>query len=350
MAMASLQNNVLKTDETPVAKKPKLEEENATNGVHESLSNLSDFKIGKILHNNTNRKAICLQGTFTESDGTAIIMLEKTSFADDNFTENSDYFTEKSTLKKVFHNDIYGNYEFYPKFDLNSLKATIIHPATEKHIQKYSIQNLYLVDETQSLYEEVTLPHITKEQFDLQWVYNIIDHKSESDRIVFEDEDDTIGFILLPDLKWDGGLSTLYLLALVRIHNVKSLRDLTSEHLPLLRNIKLKGTKAIMDKYGLDASQLRVYLHYQPSFYHLHVHFTYLRHDAPGINAERSHLLSNVISNIEIASDYYQKVTLPFVLKESDNLFSKFEEKGILSKVSCISLSILAANLNRSFG
>lgn len=88
----------------------------------------------------------------------------------------------------------------------------------------------------------------------------------------------------------------------------------------------------IASKYQLDKSQLRIYLHYQPSFYHLHVHFTYLKHEAPGILAERAHLLSNVISNIELMPDYYQKVTLPFVVRESDKLFSKFEEKGILKK------------------
>lgn len=83
----------------------------------------------------------------------------------------------------------------------------------------------------------------------------------------------------------------------------------------------------------MDGSQLRIYLHYQPSFYHLHVHFTYLKYDAPGITAERSHLLSNVISNIELLPDYYQKVTLPFVVRETDNFFKRFEEKGYLKKL-----------------
>lgn len=92
--------------------------------------------------------------------------------------------------------------------------------------------------------------------------------------------------------------------------------------------------KAIEDKYGLPRSQLRVYFHYQPSFYHLHVHFTYLRHDAPGITAERAHLLSNVISNIEVVPDYYQKITLPFIVQENNTLFTKYEEKGLLKRVN----------------
>lgn len=92
--------------------------------------------------------------------------------------------------------------------------------------------------------------------------------------------------------------------------------------------------KAIEDKYGLPGSQLRVYFHYQPSFYHLHVHFTYLRHEAPGITTERAHLLSNVISNIEVAPHYYQQITLPFIVQENNSLFAKYEEKGFLKRVN----------------
>ena len=36
-----------------------------------------------------------------------------------------------------------------------------------------------------------------------QWVYNILEKKTESERIVYEDADPETGFILLPDMKWD---------------------------------------------------------------------------------------------------------------------------------------------------
>lgn len=80
-----------------------------------------------------------------------------------------------------------------------------------------------------------------------QWVYNILEHKSEADRIVFEDTDPELGFTLIPDLKWDGiTLDTLYLLAIVQVHGLKSLRDLTEKHLPLLKNIKEKGEVCLL--------------------------------------------------------------------------------------------------------
>ena len=76
----------------------------------------------------------------------------------------------------------------------------------------------------------------------LQWVYNILEKKTEADRIVYEDPSPDTGFILLPDMKWNRkDISALYLQAIVHTHGIKSLRDLDKSSLPLLRNILQKG-------------------------------------------------------------------------------------------------------------
>ena len=78
-------------------------------------------------------------------------------------------------------------------------------------------------------------------------MYNILDKKKESDRIVFEDTDPEKGFILLPDMKWDRkDLNSLYLVAIVTKHGLKSLRDLDKDALPLLKNIREKGLVKIL--------------------------------------------------------------------------------------------------------
>jgi len=82
--------------------------------------------------------------------------------------------------------------------------------------------------------------------FIVKWVYNILEHKKEAERIVFEDSDPQTGFILLPDLKWDGEtLENLYLVAIVFQRDIKSIRDLTQHHLPLLENIWVKGSVSV---------------------------------------------------------------------------------------------------------
>lgn len=47
-----------------------------------------------------------------------------------------------------------------------------------------------------------------------------------------------------------------------------------------------------------------------------------------GINVEKAHLLTSIINNIEMQSNYYQKALLHFVIKQSDPLFDRYEEKG----------------------
>ena len=84
---------------------------------------------------------------------------------------------------------------------------------------------------------------------------------------------------------------------------------------------------AVTKKYGLDPSCIRAFLHYQPTFYHLHVHFTNIQFDAPGRNAEKAHMLSTVISNLEISFDYYSKATIPFMIGEKDPLYLALSHK-----------------------
>lgn len=79
-------------------------------------------------------------------------------------------------------------------------------------------------------------------------MYNCLEYKSEKDRIKYDSasendkNDEENGFLLLPDLKWSGKIDELYLLAIIKKRNIKSLRDLTSDHLPLLQNILNKGS------------------------------------------------------------------------------------------------------------
>ncbi|KAJ2943070.1 hypothetical protein O0L34_g18761 [Tuta absoluta] len=316
----------------PCSKKIKIDKENG-NGVTEASFELKDFIPEKILNNNTNRKTVCVLGKFKDKSGVGLILLEKNAFKEEEL-DNSGYFSVDCELRTFFQNDIYGNFECFPKPSLNGVKTTIIFPATEKHIAKFAQQEVHIVLETPELYQKLTLPHLEKEQFNLQWVYNILEGKSEQERIVYDNKCEKEGFVLLPDLKWDGlTKEALYLLAIVRQRGIKSLRDLNETHLPLLKRVRDEGKKAILEKYNVPGSQLRIYLHYQPSFYHLHIHFTYLRHEAPGIYAEKSHLLDTVIDNIEMMNHYYQKATLPFTIREMDNLFNVYETNGYVQRI-----------------
>ena len=120
--------------------------------------------------------------------------------------------------------------------------------------------------------------------------------------------------------------SELYINALVVRRDLHSIRDLTNQHLPLLEGIYNNGRKALADKFSLSPQELRVFIHYQPSFYHLHVHFTHIKAEAGGFQSERALMLSNVIENIRLIPNYYQIVTLEFPLSTASEL--KREQYG----------------------
>ncbi|XP_008587673.1 PREDICTED: m7GpppX diphosphatase-like [Galeopterus variegatus] len=207
------------------------------------------------------------------------------------------------------------------------VKTTVVYPATEKHLQKYLRQDLHLIRETGDDYRKITLPYLESQSLSIQWVYNILDKKAEADRIIFENPDPSDGFVLIPDLKWNQQqLDDLYLIAICHRRGIRSLRDLTPEHLPLLRNILCLGQEAILQRYQVKGDRLRVYLHYLPSYYHLHVHFTALGFEAPGSGVERAHLLAEVIENLEYDATYYQQRTLTFALRADDPLLTLLQE------------------------
>lgn len=44
----------------------------------------------------------------------------------------------------------------------------VIFPATDKHILKFTSQPIYLVQETEEMYQNITLPYILSNSFSLQ--------------------------------------------------------------------------------------------------------------------------------------------------------------------------------------
>ena len=300
--------------------------ENNGESIHHELASLEKFSLKRILMEDTDKKLAFVEASVRGSQDPAVLVLEKLPWTNEDV---AGALSGETGARQEFNNDIYGQYGLSVKSEFNRIKCNIIHPATQKHIEKYLASPLHLVLETPELYQAVTLPHIQSEQFSLQWIYNVLDHKKEVERIIFEDPDPETGFILAPDFKWSGeSVADMYCLAIIHKRGIKSLRDLNRSHLPLLNNIKQSCLKAVKDKYGLKSSEVRMYFHYQPSYYHLHVHVTSVHFTPPASGCDKSHLLDSVISNIEIDPCYYQKATLSFVVREKEKLFEKLKDTG----------------------
>eukprot|EP00287_Rhodomonas_sp_CCMP768_P013040 CAMPEP_0196745176 /NCGR_PEP_ID=MMETSP1091-20130531/60456_1 /TAXON_ID=302021 /ORGANISM="Rhodomonas sp., Strain CCMP768" /LENGTH=299 /DNA_ID=CAMNT_0042091889 /DNA_START=67 /DNA_END=966 /DNA_ORIENTATION=- len=292
------------------------------------LASLQGFQMERILGSYPSKKLIAMVGTLEGKEGKAVVVLDKKAFDPDTIASD----VKQGNLDLDFENAEYACYNAELPPALNRLSCSVIHPATEKHIAKYTKEDFQMVAESPKSYAEVTKPYVEREELGkrIAWVYNIIDGEKEVERVLFRDDDADTGFILLPDMKWDQeSVSSLYCLAIVTRRDLLSLRSLSAQHLPLLRNILNKGCAELKRRFGVEQHQLRVYLHYQPTFYHLHVHFTHQHSEAPGMEAGRAHLLPDVIDNIVLNPNYYQEKTMHFALRTTLGLFKEFATAGL---------------------
>ncbi|KAL6740901.1 hypothetical protein Aduo_014209 [Ancylostoma duodenale] len=260
-----------------------------------------------------------------------VLLLNKSPFSEQ--AEDISAIVNSAELTEILKNDIFGNYDIIIPSNLNVVQSQLIYPANEKVIAKYRQEEKFVIRETAEDYRTITVEYIEKYQMDLKWVYNVLSKNKEADRIIYEDPDPHNGFILAPDIKWDGvALENLYVLAMIHRRGVQSIRDLTANDLPMLENIRDRSLSTIREKYGVRPDQIRAYFHYQPSFFHLHVHFVSLKYDAPASTTLSAVLLDDVINNLQLVPDYYQKATLTFTRKASDKLLEMFREAGRCEK------------------
>ncbi|PWN53429.1 HIT-like protein, partial [Violaceomyces palustris] len=211
----------------------------------------------------------------------------------------------------------------------HEVKMTLIHPATPTHVQKYSEQSKSMYSETPEVYRSVVLPYIQSlPPSRINWVYNILEGRKEAESLLYVDRDPIQGFVILPDLKWDrSDLSSLYLQAIVMDRSLRSIRDLKSQHVGLLKSI-VRQAEAVVEKSFFPSSshaqptrsRLRFFIHYQPSYYHLHVHI--LNSDVdnhPGAMVGQAHLVQDVIDLLESGVDF-EKRTFHYALGDRSEL------------------------------
>lgn len=168
-------------------------------------------------------------------------------------------------------------------------------------LKKYSSR---VVKETYTEY----LDFISKRDIEKdRWIYNIIDGISEQHNILHRDEH----CVVVPSYTWDTkNVEKLHILALPIDKSIRTIRELDLDDVPLLNHMKKVTLKKIQEKYGLKEENLKIFFHYDPSTYHLHIHFMNTEYTDSFSSVEYSHDLDSVIFNLKIDSDYYKKIRL----------------------------------------
>lgn len=286
------------------------------------------FKLEKVLSTNPQTKTIVLLGSIDSQP--SIITLEKS-----HFTEA--VLSTIGAVRQITENDIYRWGLSTLSQDLSSnagAKLNLIYPATEKHIKKYATQRFHLVSETPADYAEVVEPYIDTMVGDrIKWVRNILFEGAEAESVVYRDDDLIDGFVLLPDMKWDGvNLDSLYLVSIVNRTDIRSLRDLNVNHKTWLESINDKIRSVVAGHFEINVDQLRLFVHYQPSYYHFHIHVVNIKHQGlgDGIAAGKAILLEDIIEQLQwLGEKGFKKKTITYVLGENHDLWKFLHDRAI---------------------
>ncbi|KAI9902626.1 hypothetical protein N3K66_001978 [Trichothecium roseum] len=246
------------------------------------------------------------------------------------------------------------------------VKVNLIYPCTAAHVKKYSRQAARLVRETPEAYARHVRPHAAALRAGgrLNWVFNILDGLTEQEDVIYRTEpwgqlkhhdDDTSdgggddgdddddddekkqGFLLLPDLNWDRKtIEALHLLALVERRDLWSLRDLKKKHVPWLRAMRDRLVDATVATYrqhasALEPDQLKLYVHYQPTYYHLHVHIVHVALEAGATQAAGKAVgLESIIETLEAmgggGNEGMDKLTMAYTVGEASDLWTQIFE------------------------
>jgi m7GpppX diphosphatase len=214
------------------------------------------------------------------------------------------------------------------------LKINLIYPCTKKHLRKYARQGVRSVTETPEIYASHIRPYMQsqREAGRLQWVWNIIEGKTEVEDVIYRtplgQSAENEGFLLLPDLNWDRKtMQSLHLLGLVERTDIWSVRDLRKKHLPWLRHMREKFLHATVESYPeLEEDQVKLYVHYQPTYYHFHIHIVHVALEAGATQATGKAIgLESIIEQLEcMAGDEeagMDRVSLTYTVGEESELW-----------------------------
>jgi len=234
-----------------------------------TLDGLKNFRFERVINEDPTTHSLILLGTLpcpTQNDSpegervAAIVKVEKTALDAEHAKH---FFSDTGLVKRVAlegSTDIYTwLFGWLGEERERDIKISVIFPATQVHISKYTKQEVLMVRETPDLYERIVKPYIAAfPATRTQWAENILLGLSEQDKVLYSSPD----FVILPDMKWDlKTISSLYLLALVQDRSIRSLRDLRRKHVGLLKAIRQEGERVVHEKWALGKGSLRMYIH-----------------------------------------------------------------------------------------
>jgi len=212
-------------------------------------------------------------------------------------------------IEKNMENDIFSKYSATAVYEGELIVCNDITslPTYDNKIYRETYEE-YMEEMKKTAEEQETEEQETKERKDT-WIYNIIDKIAEQDQILFSNDD----IIIIPTYLWNketGNIKNLHILGIPTDKSLRTIRSLTGKDVPLLKHIREEGLRVCKNVFDVDETYIKMYFHYLPSTFHLHVHFEHVNSQYSKSSIEYAYELDSVIFNLELCSDYYQKVVL----------------------------------------
>ena len=291
--------------------------------------NLKNFKLLKVINKSEVNKSIYLTGYFDDKNKIALLLLYKISFIEKFINE---FIIESNIEKVILENDIY--YKYFSSNQLNEkFELTVIYPASQEQINKYKKNESKIIIDTYQNYYYKILPYIEKISYqNTKWMLNILNGIDEVDKVIYNDND----FILLPDFKWNGlDLDNMYYLGILKNKNnnfIRTIRDLTDSNLLSLKKMLHIGKKTISTKHNIKEDKIIAYVHYYPSYFIFHVHYTFIENEITKSGFLRNILLSEIIQYLEIDSLYYKKINMEIKIDGNNFIYDLINDTNIQVK------------------
>ena len=249
-------------------------------------------------------------------------------------------------LKLTLTNHSGAEYSYYAATDPTTgatYDLEAVWPAPERLVQRKRPAEICVVEETAEAYDRVVRPFAEAQAARIGWIDAVCALEKERERNLHACD----AFVVNVDTKWsthgpfDADRATwrgadwtrdLYLLAISKDASLKSMRDLRGpDGAGLCRAMRAALLRCAADVYGVPATKLRVFFHYQPQFYRLHAHCTRAEHTNPGCECDRAHLLTTVAANLDLAPDYYARAPLTYKLRLGEKLHGLLSAAGALN-------------------
>ena len=246
-------------------------------------------------------------------------------------------------LKLALTNHSGAEYSYYAATDPTTgatYDLEAVWPAPERLVQRKRPAEICVVEETAEAYDRVVRPFAEAQAAKIGWIDAVCALEKERERNLHACD----AFVVNVDTKWsthgpfDDDRATwrgadwtrdLYLLAISKDASLKSMRDLRGpDGAGLCRAMRAALLRCAADVYGVPATKLRVFFHYQPQFYRLHAHCTRAEHTNPGCECDRAHLLTTVAANLDLAPDYYARAPLTYKLRVGEKLHGLLSAAG----------------------